>query len=69
MILTEFQNYWAQIRIPDSIDLEKEMQQAGLTMMEQIVAPVKRPMRNKANRSPQQTLYAYWLTDREKFER
>jgi len=46
----EFQTMWAQIRIPDSIDLEKEMNQAGLSMMEQEKPKNKRPAKKKNTR-------------------
>jgi len=49
-VFPEFQQMWAQIRIPDSIDLEKEMGQAGLTMMEQVKANNKRPAKKKNQR-------------------
>ncbi len=31
----QFQQLWHEVQIPDAVDLEKRMQQAGLTMMEQ----------------------------------
>ena len=34
-VLPEFQSLWAAVKIPDAIDLEKEMERANLPMMKQ----------------------------------
>jgi len=34
-LFPEFKNLWSSVKIPDDVDLEKEMEQAGLKMIEQ----------------------------------
>jgi len=42
-LLPEFVELWKEIKIPDEVDLEKTMQDAGLSMMEAPTKPVRKP--------------------------
>lgn len=49
-VFPEFQTMWASIRVPDDVDLEKEMQRAGISMMAQTKITRKRPLPQKKTR-------------------